>query len=78
MDQTWFVVRTAATYANRTPYVILEALRVGELRGYQKKAGGKWDIHRDDLDHWIMGGSAETAPTTRPRSNTAPLRAVRG
>jgi excisionase family DNA binding protein len=64
-NSPWYNLPDAATYAaGASSDTIGDALRSGELRGYQAAAGGKWRIHRDDLDAWIRG---EIAPVEVPK-----------
>jgi len=56
----WMTVTQVATYARRHPDTVYDALhdwvsssgRRG-LRGSQRGARCKWDIHRDDVDAWV-------------------------
>ena len=43
----------AATSARRHPVTIREALRAGELHGFQRVKGGRWLIHQACLDAWV-------------------------
>jgi len=51
----WFTTRQAAAYAGCHQQTVAEACRSGELRAGQPfgGAGGRWRIHRDDLDAWV-------------------------
>lgn len=51
----WHTTAQAAVYAECHPQTILSALQAGELKGSQRKAQGRWRIHRDDLDKWLRG-----------------------
>ncbi len=53
----WHTTNTAAEYADCHPQTVLAALRAGELKGSQRKANGRWRIHREALDAWL-GGAA--------------------
>lgn len=71
----WLTVAEAVTYTKRAKTTVHEALRDGSLLGSQPMrngkplAGGKWLIHRDDLDRWVRGEIAPARPArvTRPR-----------
>lgn len=51
----WFDARQAGLYAGMHPRTISDALRDGSLKGSQRVDGGKWKVHRDDLDAWLRG-----------------------
>lgn len=69
----WLTQREAADYARRGVGVINEALRTGQLRGFQSKPGGKgkrggtWRVHVADLDAWIRGEDPQDAQTPGSR-----------
>lgn len=50
-----FTTKTAAEYADCSPLTVLRALEAGELRGGQRKKGGRWSIRLEDLDRWLDG-----------------------
>lgn len=54
----WFSTAQAAEYAGVSTKTIRRALEAGRLKGGQDVPGGKWHIHRDDLDAWLRGESA--------------------
>lgn len=56
----WFTSRQAAEYAGCNIQTIAEACRSGALRAGQPfgGAGGRWRIHRADLDAWLRGERA--------------------
>lgn len=54
-DRIWFDTAQASEYAGYHRQTIVRALQSGELQGNQRKVGGKWRIHRDDLDAWMRG-----------------------
>lgn len=62
-NSPWFTQEEAAAHARSNYDTVGDALRSGELRGYQAGKGGKWRIHRDDIDAWIRG---EIAPVVVP------------
>lgn len=71
IETPWFTQKQAVAYSQRSERTINEALRNGELRGYQPSRNARWLIHRDDLDAWIRGEKASFDPPpaiTRPRS----------
>lgn len=51
----WFSTKQAVEYTGRSKDYILEALATGDLKGHQRVVGGRWSIHRDDLDAWMRG-----------------------
>ena len=55
-EHEWLKVQEAAWLARDSCNTIRHALESGELRGYQRKKGGRWRIHRNDLDAWMKGG----------------------
>lgn len=59
-DTPWRTTAQAAEYAHCHKVTILRRLEAGELKGHQVKFGGRWLIHRDDLDAWIRGESNVT------------------
>lgn len=67
-DSPWFTKDEAAERARVSADTIGDALRSGDLRGYQSGRGGRWRIHRDDIDAWIKGEIAQIVvpPSRRP------------
>ncbi|EFQ84688.1 DNA binding domain, excisionase family [Aeromicrobium marinum DSM 15272] len=53
--RTWFSTAQAAQHSGWSSKTVLRALRDGTLAGSQRMAGGRWRIHRDDLDAWLRG-----------------------
>ncbi len=49
----YLTVGEAALMAARHPETIREALRLGELKGKQRKKGANWRIHQSDLHGWL-------------------------
>ena len=39
-------------------FAVFRALEIAGERGYQRVKGGKWRIHRDDVDAWLRGEEA--------------------
>lgn len=70
-DSPWHTMPEAAARARVSADAIGDALRTGELRGYQSGRGGRWRIHRDDIDAWVKGEVAEVVVphTSRRRSS---------
>jgi excisionase family DNA binding protein len=54
-ERIWFNTTQAAAYGDRHPVTVRRALEAGVLHGGQTKAGGRWRIHRDCLDAWLLG-----------------------
>ena len=54
-DAPWLTVREATARARIGQRELLAALADGSLRGHQNKPGGRWRIHRDDVDAWLRG-----------------------
>lgn len=55
VGRIWFNTAQAAEYSGYHPTTIRHVLQAGELVGTQRKDGGRWRIHRDDLDSWLRG-----------------------
>jgi excisionase family DNA binding protein len=55
----WLTVGEAAERARTGASELHRALAADELRGYQRKTGGKWRIHVEDLDAWVRGEIAD-------------------
>lgn len=70
VDSPWMTIIEAAKYARSNTKTVGDALRDGSLRGYQTGRGGKWRIHRDDVNAWLRGEDPVSAPprVTRRRS----------
>ena len=51
----WLTVQEAAWLARCSCNTVRHALESGELRGYQRRKGGRWHIHREDVDAWMRG-----------------------
>jgi excisionase family DNA binding protein len=58
-ETPWMVLAEVCEYARGGRDEVLTALADGSLRGYQVKPGGKWRIHRDDVDTWLRGEQAQ-------------------
>ncbi len=56
--QIWFTTRQAAAFTGYHQDTVRKALEAGEIAGSQRRAGGHWRIHRDDLDRWLRGERA--------------------
>ena len=54
-DRIWFTTAQAAEHAGRHPDTIRDALEAGRLHGGQPMVRGRWRIHRDCLDAWVLG-----------------------
>lgn len=62
VDTPWMTVPEVAAYARSSRTEVLEALTDESLRGSQVKPGGKWRVHRDDVDAWLRGLPAVSSP----------------
>jgi excisionase family DNA binding protein len=62
-EREWLGVQECRVVSGRGVGRIREALRSGELRGYQDGKGGHWHVHRSDLNAWMRG---EVAPVVVP------------
>ena len=51
----WFSTAEAAGYTGRHVQTVRKALEAGELHGGQRTAGGRWRMHRDCIDAWLLG-----------------------
>ena len=55
-DSPWLTVREVAAYARCGTDTVYEALQAGALEGTQRVIPrGKWTIHRDAVDRWLLG-----------------------
>jgi hypothetical protein len=54
-DRIWFNTSQAGQYGDRHPVTVRRALESGQLHGGQAKTGGRWRIHRNCLDAWLLG-----------------------
>lgn len=54
-ERIWLDSQQAAEYAGRHHESIRAACASGELHGTQRVVRGKWRIHRDCLDAWMLG-----------------------
>lgn len=54
-DSPWMIVREVMVYARASKSEVLGALADGSLRGNRRKPGGKWRVHRADVDAWLRG-----------------------
>jgi excisionase family DNA binding protein len=62
-DSPWLNLDDAARYALVGRDLMRDAVASGECVGYQSMKGGRWRVHRDDLDRWIRG---DVGPATAP------------
>lgn len=51
----WLLAGEAADRARCGRGTIIAALNDGSLVGQQRREGGTWRIHVDDLDAWVRG-----------------------
>jgi len=58
-DLIWLDTKSASVIARRHVDTIRKACESGELHASQRKAGGRWRIHRDCLDSWLGGDDCE-------------------
>lgn len=54
-ERIWHSTATAADRAGCHPDTVRKAVEDGSLHGTQRKAKGRWRIHRDCLDAWCGG-----------------------
>lgn len=59
IETPWMTVREVQAYSRQGRREVLDALGDGSLRGHQRKPGGKWTVHRDDVDAWLRGDQPE-------------------
>lgn len=59
IDSPWMTVAEVRTYSRQGRREVLDALNDGSLRGHQRKRGGRWTVHRDDVDAWLRGEQPE-------------------
>lgn len=58
MTARWLSTVAASSHADVHKDVILDAIRDGELRGYQRKPGAHYRIKIEDIDAWLEGKPA--------------------
>lgn len=54
-ESPWMLLADVVKYARSSRTEILAALADGSLRGHQRTQGGKWRVHREDVDSWLRG-----------------------
>jgi excisionase family DNA binding protein len=64
-DSPWFTVTETAAGARVREDTVGDALRSGDLRGYQTGPNDRWRIHVNDIDAWIKGDVAVVVPHLR-------------
>lgn len=65
----WFDTRQAAEHTGHHPDTVRRALEAGELHGTQRTVRGRWRIHVDCLDAWVLNQPCtHQRPQPRPRS----------
>lgn len=64
-ESPWMTLPEVQAYARSGRVELLAALADGSLRGHQRKAGGRWRVHRDDVDAWLRSEPAAPLPKTR-------------
>jgi excisionase family DNA binding protein len=67
----WLTPSQAAAHAVCSVDTIGDALRSGELRGYQRVGGGRWRIAVEDVDAWVRGETADVVIPAITRRRTA-------
>lgn len=67
LDSPWLTVAEVAQYARSSKSEVLAALAAEDLRGSQLRTNGRWRIHREDVDAWLLG---EQPPERIPRRYT--------
>ena len=58
-ERIWHNTAQAADRASCHGDTVLKALEADELHGYQRKTGGRWRIHVDCLDAWLLGAKCK-------------------
>lgn len=61
-ERIWLDVHQAGEHAGYHWKTIQLACASGELHGSQRKAGGRWRIHRECLDAWLAKEPCAHAP----------------
>lgn len=51
----WMTVDEAGAHARMSGEEIARACRAGELHATQRRERGRWRIHVDNLDAWLLG-----------------------
>lgn len=77
-DTPWLTTKEAAEYARVNPHTIYDALRAGDLEGYQinGKPTNPWRTTTEALDRWIRGEPQplkKRTPQLTPRREFRPL-----
>lgn len=54
-ERIWFDTSQAAERVGLHRDTVLKALEAGGLHGGQPKVRGRWRVHRDCLDAWVLG-----------------------
>ena len=65
IESPWMTLAEVCSYGRIGRKEVLAALNSDELVGHQTKAGGRWRVHREDVDSWLRG--------TAPRQRSAPI-----
>lgn len=68
LDSPWLTVPEVAAYARSSKTEVLGALNDQSLRGYQNVKGGRWRVHRDDVDAWLRREPPAAHPARLGRS----------
>jgi excisionase family DNA binding protein len=70
IDTPWLTLAEVCEYGRIGRKEVLAALKSDELIGHQTKEGGRWRVHRDDVDSWLRGTPmrVRTAPITGRKS----------
>lgn len=71
-ETPWMTVPDVQAYSHTGRREVLAALADGSLRGHQRKANGRWRVHRDDVDAWLRcEPPAPYPPVAAPRRRSA-------
>jgi len=76
-DSPWMTFAEACAYSKIGEKSLYRALRVGDLPAVQglskpNTQGGRWRIHRDDLDSWLRGNvGSPVVSSIRPHGRGA-------
>jgi hypothetical protein len=54
-ERIWHNTAQAGERSGSHPDTVRKAVEAGELHGTQRKAKGRWRIHRDCIDAWCAG-----------------------
>lgn len=64
-NRQWFTVTLASDYSTLSVRTLRRAIQQGKLKASRSCPGGRWLIHRRNLDSFLMFGKCRLSPTER-------------